>query len=287
MQRTLIDVVRSTPGITLFEQHTLVDLITTRKLGLPGNRCLGLYALDSDTDEVVTFRAPQTILATGGAGKVYLYTTNPDTATGDGIAAAWRAGCRVANMEFIQFPPRACTTRTKSPSSSAKAVRGEGGKAVAAAIGRWHALHARPRPTRRTGPARRGGPRHRLRDEKARPRLRAPRHLAPEPRVFAGALPNILAHCASLGIDITKEPIPVVPTAHFTCGGVLTDLAGRTDLPGLYAVGEVACTGLHGANRLASNSLLECMVFARAAALAIAATLLPNCPPCPPGTTAA
>ena len=128
VQRTLIDVVRGTPGITLFEQHTLVDLITTRKLGLNGNRCLGLYALDSDTDEVVTFRAPQTILATGGAGKVYLYTTNPDTATGDGIAAAWRAGCRVANMEFIQFHPTGLYHPHEKSFLISEAVRGEGGK---------------------------------------------------------------------------------------------------------------------------------------------------------------
>ena len=272
VQRTLIDVVRATPGITLFEQHTLVDLITTRKLDLPGNRCLGLYALDSDTDEVVTFRAPQTILATGGAGKVYLYTTNPDTATGDGIAAAWRAGCRVANMEFIQFHPTGLYHPHEKSFLISEAVRGEGGRLLL--------------------PPSAGGTRFML-DHDPRAEL-APRDVVARaidfemkkhgldcvhldishqsPAFLQEHFPNILAHCASLGIDITKEPIPVVPTAHFTCGGVLTDLAGRTDLPGLYAVGEVACTGLHGANRLASNSLLECMVFARAAAHAIAAT---------------
>ncbi len=281
VQRTLIDVVRSTPGITLFEQHTLVDLITTRKLGLPGHRCLGLYALDSDTDEVVTFRAPQTILATGGAGKVYLYTTNPDTATGDGIAAAWRAGCRVANMEFIQFHPTGLYHPHEKSFLISEAVRGEGGQLKL--------------------PPSAGGTRFML-DHDPRAEL-APRDVVARaidfemkkhglycvhldishqsPAFLQEHFPNILAHCASLGIDITKEPIPVVPTAHFTCGGVLTDLAGRTDLPGLFAVGEVACTGLHGANRLASNSLLECMVFARAAAQAIAAapaTELPTVP---------
>ncbi|WP_099743234.1 L-aspartate oxidase [Acidovorax sp. 62] len=281
VQRTLIDVVRSTPGITLFEQHTLVDLITTRKLGLPSNRCLGLYALDSDTDEVVTFRAPQTILATGGAGKVYLYTTNPDTATGDGIAAAWRAGCRVANMEFIQFHPTGLYHPHEKSFLISEAVRGEGGKLLL--------------------PPSAGGTRFML-DHDPRAEL-APRDVVARaidfemkkhgldcvhldishqsPEFLQEHFPNILAHCVSLGIDITKEPIPVVPTAHFTCGGVLTDLAGRTDLPGLYAVGEVACTGLHGANRLASNSLLECMVFARAAAQAIAAAPTSTLPAVP------
>ncbi|MBV7455722.1 L-aspartate oxidase [Acidovorax sp. sif1233] len=281
VQRTLIDVVRATPGITLFEQHTLVDLITTRKLGLPGHRCLGLHALDSDTDEVVTFRAPQTILATGGAGKVYLYTTNPDTATGDGIAAAWRAGCRVANMEFIQFHPTGLYHPHEKSFLISEAVRGEGGRLLL--------------------PPSAGGTRFML-DHDPRAEL-APRDVVAlaidfemkkhgldcvhldishqSPAFLQEHFPNILAHCAALGIDITKEPIPVVPTAHFTCGGVLTDLAGRTDLPGLYAVGEVACTGLHGANRLASNSLLECMVFARAAAQAIATAPTADLPAVP------
>ncbi len=266
VQRTLIDVVRATPGITLFEQHTLVDFITSAKLGLAGQRCLGLYALDDDTDEVVTFRAPHTIVATGGAGKVYLYTTNPDTATGDGIAAAWRAGCRVGNMEFIQFHPTGLYHPHAKSFLISEAVRGEGGKLLL--------------------PESAGGTRFML-DHDERAEL-APRDVVARaidfemkkhgldcvlldishqsPEFLHEHFPNILAHCLELGIDITKEPIPVVPTAHFTCGGVLTDLSGRTDLPGLYAVGEVACTGLHGANRLASNSLLECMVFARAAA---------------------
>ena len=267
VQKTLMQVVRSTPGITVFEHHTLVDLITSRKLGLAGQRCLGLYALDAASDEVVTFRAPQTILATGGAGKVYLYTTNPDTATGDGIAAAWRAGCRVGNMEFIQFHPTGLYHPHAKSFLISEAVRGEGGKLLL------------PDGTRFM-------PQHDERAELA-PRDVVARAIDFEmkkhgldcvhldishqsPAFLQEHFPNILAHCAALGIDIPKEPIPVVPTAHFTCGGVLTDLSGRTDLPGLYAVGEVACTGLHGANRLASNSLLECMVFARAAAQHIA-----------------
>ncbi|MCW8207600.1 L-aspartate oxidase [Verminephrobacter aporrectodeae subsp. tuberculatae] len=281
VQRTLIDAVRATPEITLFEQHTLVDLITPRKLGGSGHRCLGLYALDGVRDTVITLRAPQTILATGGAGKVYLYTTNPDTATGDGIAAAWRAGCRVANMEFIQFHPTGLYHPHAKSFLISEAVRGEGGRLLL--------------------PPSAGGarfmPEHDARAELA-PRDVVARAIDYEmkrhgldcvhldishrsPAFLQAHFPHILARCAALGIDITRAPIPVVPTAHFTCGGVLTDLAGRSDLPGLYAVGEVACTGLHGANRLASNSLLECMVFARAAAQAIAAAPAAELPELP------
>lgn len=268
VQRTLIDTVLRTPNITLFEGHQLVDLITGRKLGLADPACLGLYALDVATDEVRTFRAPHTILATGGAGKVYLYTTNPDTATGDGIAAAWRAGCRVANMEFIQFHPTCLYHPHAKSFLISEAVRGEGG------------LLKLPDGTRFM-------PAHDARAELA-PRDVVARAIDFEmkkhgldcvhldishqsPAFLREHFPNILARCAELGIDITREPIPVVPAAHYTCGGVLSDLAGRTDVPGLHAIGETACTGLHGANRLASNSLLECMVFARAAAQAIAA----------------
>ena len=282
VQRTLIEVVRATPGITLFEQHTLVDLITPRKMGLPGHRCVGLYALNSESDEVTTFRAPHTVLATGGAGKVYLYTTNPDTATGDGIAAAWRAGCRVANMEFIQFHPTCLYHPHAKSFLISEALRGEGG------------LLRLPDGTRFM-------PDHDPRAELA-PRDVVARAIDFEmkkhgldcvlldishqsPEFLHEHFPNILAYCAELGIDITKEPIPVVPTAHFTCGGVLTDLAARTDLPGLFAVGEVAYTGLHGANRLASNSLLECFVFGHRAAeqAAFAEPAAPvDLPPPPP-----
>jgi len=267
VQQTLIERVRRTPNITLFEHHTLVDLVTGTKLGLHDPACMGLYALDDATDEVLSFRAPHTILATGGAGKVYLYTTNPDTATGDGIAAAWRAGCRVSNMEFIQFHPTCLYHPHAKSFLISEAVRGEGG------------LLKLPDGTRFM-------PRHDERAELA-PRDVVARAIDFEmkkhgldcvhldishqsPAFLKEHFPNILARCAELGIDITREPIPVVPAAHYTCGGVLSDLAGRTDLPGLYAIGETACTGLHGANRLASNSLVECMVFARAAAAAIA-----------------
>ena len=282
VQKTLISAVRGTPNITLFEHHTLVDLITHRKLGLAvgglaavpadDNQCLGLYALDDVTDEVVTFRAPHTILATGGAGKVYLYTTNPDTATGDGIAAAWRAGCAVENMEFIQFHPTCLYHPHAKSFLITEAVRGEGGRLLL--------------------PPSAGGtrfmPSHDERAELA-PRDVVARAIDFEMKkggfdcvyldishqglpFIQEHFPNIYARCLQLGIDMAKEPIPVVPAAHYTCGGIKTDLSGHTDLPGLYAIGETACTGLHGANRLASNSLVECMVFAHAAAKSIASS---------------
>mgnify|MGYP002135586430 CR=1 FL=1 len=274
VQKTLIEQVRNTPSITVFEHHVLVDLITGKKRGLPLNRCLGLYALDEKTDTVVTFRAPHTILATGGAGKVYLYTTNPDTATGDGIAAAWRAGCRVTNMEFIQFHPTCLYHPHAKSFLISEAVRGEGGQLKL--------------------PESAGGarfmPQHDIRAELA-PRdivaraidFEMKKHgidcvhldISHQPLAFIQAhFPNIYARCLEFGIDISRQPIPVVPAAHYTCGGIHTDLHGRTDLVGLHAVGETAYTGLHGANRLASNSLVECMVFARAAATHILATPL-------------
>ncbi|MCF8160690.1 MAG: L-aspartate oxidase [Polaromonas sp.] len=263
VQRTLIEQVQKTPNITLFEQHTLVDLITTDKLGLPGKRCLGLYALDEATDKVLTFEAPQTILATGGAGKVYLYTTNPDTATGDGIAAAWRAGCRVQNMEFIQFHPTCLYHPHAKSFLISEAVRGEGGRLLLPDGTRFMPAHdARLELAPRDVVARaidfemkKGGFDCVYLDISHQPLSFLQEHF-----------PNIYARCLELGIDISKQPIPVVPAAHYTCGGVLADLEGRTDIDGLYAIGETACSGLHGANRLASNSLVECMVFAQAAA---------------------
>lgn len=267
VQRTLIEAVRRTPGITLFEEHTLVDLIVGRKLGLPDAGCQGLHALDTATGEVVTFRATHTILATGGAGKVYLYTTNPDTATGDGIAAAWRAGCRVANMEFIQFHPTCLYHPDAKSFLISEAVRGEGGRLLLPDGTRFMPAHdARAELAPRDIVAR-------AIDFEMKKQGLDCVHLDishQSPAFLKEHFPNILARCAELGIDITREPIPVVPAAHYTCGGVLTDLSGRTDVPGLYAIGETACTGLHGANRLASNSLVECMVFARAAATALA-----------------
>jgi L-aspartate oxidase len=281
VQRTLIEHVRRTPNITLFEHHTLVDLITSAKLGLSqpaGNRCLGLYALDETTDEVLTFRAPHTIIATGGAGKVYLYTTNPDTATGDGIAVAWRAGCRVTNMEFIQFHPTCLFHPNVKSFLITEAVRGEGGKLLLPDGTRFMPEHD---PRAELAP----------RDIVARAiDFEMKKHgldcvyldILHQPEAFIKEhFPNIYARCLELGIDITKQPIPVVPAAHYTCGGVHTDLSGRTDLKGLYAVGETAYTGLHGANRLASNSLVECMVFAHAAAKDIRVTPWPAPPAVP------
>ncbi|MDO8455883.1 MAG: L-aspartate oxidase [Burkholderiaceae bacterium] len=272
VQQVLVQRVHETPNITVFEQHMLVDLITSKVSDAPAtdNRaekhCLGVYALDQVRDEVVAFSAPYTILATGGAGKVYLYTTNPDTATGDGIAAAWRAGCRVANMEFIQFHPTCLYHPHAKSFLITEAVRGEGGRLLL--------------------PASAGGKRF-MPEHDARAEL-APRDVVARaidfemkkhgvdcvyldishksPEFLHEHFPNILARCLELGIDITKEPIPVVPAAHYTCGGVMTDLHGQTDLPGLLAAGETTYTGLHGANRLASNSLVECMVFAKSAA---------------------
>jgi L-aspartate oxidase len=279
VQKTLIEHIRRTPNITLLEHHTLVDLITGTKFGLDHDHCLGLYALDEAADEVLTFRAPHTILATGGAGKVYLYTTNPDTATGDGIAAAWRAGCRVTNMEFIQFHPTCLYHPHVKSFLITEAVRGEGGKLLLPDGTRFmpsHDARAELAP----------------RDVVARAiDFEMKKHgldcvyldITHQPAAFIREhFPNIHARCLELGIDITKQPIPVVPAAHYTCGGIQTDLQGRTDVPGLHAIGETAYTGLHGANRLASNSLVECMVFARAAAQDIQATPLPL----PPGLPA-
>jgi L-aspartate oxidase len=269
---TLTQRVRITPGITLFEHHMLVDLITDHRIGphAPGQpHCLGAYVLDEERDEVITFSAPQTILATGGAGKVYLYTTNPDTATGDGIAAAWRAGCRVGNMEFIQFHPTCLYHPHAKSFLITEAVRGEGGQLKLPPSLGSHRFMPDHDPRAELAP----------RDVVARAiDYEMKRHgldcvhldiSHQSPAFLQEHFPNILARCAELGIDITREPIPVVPAAHYTCGGVVTDLSGRTDITGLYAVGETTCTGLHGANRLASNSLVECMVFAQAAVQAI------------------
>jgi L-aspartate oxidase len=279
VQQTLIQRVKRTPNITVLEHHMLVDLIVAGKLGLQPNRCLGLYALDETTDEVVTFRAPHTILATGGAGKVYLYTTNPDTATGDGIAAAWRAGCRVTNMEFIQFHPTCLYHPSVKNFLISEAVRGEGGRLLLPDGTRFMPNH-----DKRLELAPRDVVARAIDFEMKKHGLDCVLlDISHQPAAFIKEhFPNIYARCLDLGIDITREPIPVVPAAHYTCGGIHTDLSGRTDLPGLHAIGETAYTGLHGANRLASNSLVECMVFARSASSDILATPMPPAPAVPP-----
>ena len=257
------------PNIDIVSGRVAIDVITTRKLGLTPNRVVGAYVYDVQADAVEVFEAPYVVLATGGASKVYVYTSNPDGATGDGIAMAWRAGCRVANMEFNQFHPTCLYDPGAAPQTGrgsfliSEAVRGEGGKLLLPDGSRF---------------ADRFDPRGELasRDIVARAIDHEMKRLGTACvyldishkgcEFIEAHFPNILSRCLDLGIDMRREPIPVVPAAHYTCGGVVVDLASRTDIPGLYAVGETAYTGLHGANRLASNSLLECLVFASAAA---------------------
>ncbi len=266
--RALIEAARNTPNLTLLEDHFVIDLITSAKLGATvDDRVLGAYVLETQTGEVRVFRSDRVILAAGGCGKVYLYTTNPDSATGDGVALGWRAGASVANMEFIQFHPT-CFYNPGATGPEARsflvseALRGEGGVLINAKgedftknfdvrgslAPRDIVARAIDTELKRTGAA------CVYLDVTHKP-----------PGFMKERFPHIYQTLLGFGIDCEKQPIPVVPAAHYQCGGVLTDVNGKTTLRGLFAVGEVGCTGLHGANRLASNSLLEGNVVARRA----------------------
>ncbi len=253
-----------TPNIEVYTHRTAVDLVVS------DGRCEGAYVLDQQSGHVELFQARAVILATGGASKAYLYTSNPDGASGDGIAMAWRAGCRVANLEFNQFHPT-CLYHPKAKSFLVtEALRGEGGKLLLPDGERFmDSFDARGELAPRDVVAR-------AIDHEMK-RLGADcvfLDVSHKPReLLESHFPTVMARCAEFGIDISREPIPVVPAAHYTCGGILVDTDSRTDIRGLYAVGEASCTGLHGANRMASNSLLECFVYAEAAAQHLSGTL--------------
>lgn len=259
---SLIDRARLHSNIDLLEHHNVVELITSDKLGLNQKQICGAYVLDIKANRIKTIASKVVVLATGGANKVYLYSTNPHTSSGDGIALAWRAGCRVSNMEFMQFHPTCLYHPSARSFLISEAVRGEGGHLI---------LPDGERFMRRYDERMELAPRDivaRAIDSEIKKHGIDCVYLDISHKssdFIQKHFPTIYSQCLELDIDISQQPIPVVPAAHYTCGGVLTDRNARTDIPGLYAIGEVACTGLHGANRMASNSLLECLVFAEQA----------------------
>ena len=278
IQNELIRHASEQEHISIFEHHITVDLVTTNKLvqnqtSESGNQCVGAYVLNTKKQHIDTFKAKYTVLATGGAGKVYLYTSNPDGASGDGIAMAWRAGCRIANMEFIQFHPTCLYHPDAKSYLITESIRGEGGKLLLPDGSEFmHEFDPRGVLAPRDIVARAID--HKMKklgidcvyiDISHKPKKFIERHF-----------PNVYARCLKSGYDMTKEPVPVVPAAHYTCGGIMTDLHGRTDVKFLYAIGETSHTGLHGANRMASNSLLECLVFANLASIDINTRSLPE-----------
>jgi len=264
LQQTLQAHVLERENIEIFEQHVVIDLIHRNA------KCVGLYALNRQNQRVDLFRARKIILATGGAAKVYLYTSNPDGSTGDGIAMAWRAGCRVANMEFIQFHPTCLYHPEAKSFLITEAIRGEGGRLLLPDGHRFM-----PEFDQRAELAPRDIVARAIDHEMKRLGIDCVfLDISHKSRAFIKShFPTIYQRCLEFDIDITRQPIPVVPAAHYTCGGVMADINGCTDLENLYAVGEVTYSGLHGANRMASNSLLECLVFSKAAAQHIAANI--------------